>query len=111
MTDVDDYMTMLRESQFKRTIVVEDVDKIISENAQLKEELKEICEKYLKIKTTVSAYEDAYKDSNAYIKKLKELLKECSPYINHSAISNKFRNPARYKKAMKLLIKIDNVVK
>lgn len=42
MTDVDDYMTMLRESQLKRTIVIEDVDKIIFENKQLKELLKEI---------------------------------------------------------------------
>ena len=83
MTDVDDYMTILRESQLKRTIVVEDVDKIISENKRLKEELKEICEKYLKIKTTVSAYEDAYKDSSAYIKKLKDLLKECESSIQY----------------------------
>lgn len=41
MTD-DDYMMMLRESQLKRTIVVEDVDKIISENKKLKELLKEL---------------------------------------------------------------------
>lgn len=83
MTDVDDYMAMLRESQLKRTIVIEDVDKIILENKQLKEELKEICEKYLKIETTVSAYEDAYKDLHAYIKKLKELLKEIRGKIHY----------------------------
>lgn len=83
MNDVDDYMTMLKESQLKRTVVIEDVDKIISENKQLKEELKEICEKYLKIKTTVSAYEDAHKDLHAYIKKLKELLKECKEKLKY----------------------------
>lgn len=41
MTDVDDYMTMLKESQLKRTIVIKDVDKIILENKQLKKLLKE----------------------------------------------------------------------
>lgn len=39
MTDVDDYMTMLRESQLKRTVVINDVNKIISENTQLKQQL------------------------------------------------------------------------
>ena len=41
MTDVDNYMAMLKESQLKRTIVIKDVDKIILENKQLKELLKE----------------------------------------------------------------------
>ena len=41
MTDVNDYMTMLKESQLKRTIVIKDVDKIILENKKLKELLKE----------------------------------------------------------------------
>lgn len=49
----------------------------LEENTKLKKELKEICEKYLKINTAVSAYEDACKDLHAYIKQLKELLKEC----------------------------------
>lgn len=42
--------------------------------------------------------------------KLKELLKECKPYINHSAIRNRFRNSAGNKKDMKLLTKIDEVI-
>lgn len=58
MTDVDDYMTMLRESQLKRTIVVEDVDKIISENKQLKELLKE-CRPFIQIGFIQSAEEEA----------------------------------------------------
>ena len=41
MTDVDNYMTMLKESQLKRTIVIKDTDKIILENTKLKELLKE----------------------------------------------------------------------
>lgn len=53
------------------------------ENKKLKEELKEICEKYLKIKTTVSAYEDAYKDLHTYIKQLKDLLKEIRGKIHY----------------------------
>ena len=40
MNDIDDYMMMLRESQLKRTIVIEDVDKIVSENKKLKDLLK-----------------------------------------------------------------------
>ena len=52
------------------------------ENEKLRGELKEICEKYLKIKTTVSAYEDAYKDSQAYIKQLKDLLKRTRKHLS-----------------------------
>lgn len=74
----------------------------MQENTKLKEELKEICEKYIKIKTKVSAYEDAYKDSQAYIKKLKELLKECKDVMQQRMLSVE---------EYKLFQKIDEVLK
>lgn len=75
MTDVDDYMTMLKELQLKRTVVIEDVDKIILENKQLKEEVSR----------------ESYKVSEAYcyVEELKELLKECRPYIALYTENNK----------------------
>lgn len=42
--------------------------------------------------------------------KLKELLKECCPYISHSAVSRMIKNSAGHKKDMKLLTKIDKTL-
>lgn len=42
---------------------------------------------------------------------LKELLKECSPYIAHSAASRTIKNSAGHKKDMKLLAKIDEALR
>lgn len=82
MTDVDDYMTMLRESQLKCTIVVKDVDKIISENARLKSEYKAECKRSDEL-------EDSYWKEVDKNKKLKDLLKECRPYIALYTENNK----------------------
>lgn len=43
--------------------------------------------------------------------KLKELLKECSPYIGHSAASRMIKNSVGHKKDMKLLTKIDEALR
>lgn len=93
-----------------------EIEHQIAQNTKFKEELKEICEKYLKIKTTVSAYEDACKDLRAYIKKLKELLKECQHILEEQ---NFYRNTpietdttyrTRCLKKQELLTKIDEVL-
>lgn len=42
---------------------------------------------------------------------LKELLKECSPYVSRSATSRMIKNSVGFKKDMKLLTKIDEVLK
>ena len=41
---------------------------------------------------------------------LKELLKECSPYVSRSATSRMTKNSVGFKKDMKLLTKIDEVL-
>lgn len=76
MTDADDYITMLRESQLKRTIVIGDVDKIILENAQLKSEYEKECKR-------ADELEDSYWKEVEKNKKLKELLKECESSIQY----------------------------
>lgn len=44
-------------------------------------------------------------------KRLKELLKECSPYVARSATSRMIKNSVGHKKDMNLLTKIDEVLK
>jgi len=78
----------------------------LDENTKLKKELKEICEKYLEIQTTVSAYEDVCKDLKVYIKQLKELLKECRENI----ASIDYDSPVLDREQSILLNKIDQVL-
>lgn len=74
MTDIDDYMTMLRESQLKRTIVIEDVDKIILENKQLKELLKE-CKDTMNKAGYLFAKIDDVKKAKRLLKQIEEVIK------------------------------------
>jgi len=68
MTDVDDYMAILKESQLKRTIIIKDIDKIILENKQLKELLKEC-------RRPVCWYVDIFKNKAELLTKIDEVLK------------------------------------
>ena len=54
---------------------------------------------------------EAYCKEKQQNKQLKELLEECSPYIGLSAASRTIKNSAGHKKDMKLLTKIDEVLK
>lgn len=81
------------------------------EKVELLEKVKQLKSEYEKECHRADELEDSYWKEVEKNKKLKELLKECRPYISRSATSRMIKNSAGYKKDMKLLTKIDEVKK
>lgn len=79
-------------------------NELAKENAQLKDSIHSML-------FTDDVVQDRYDKIKEENQKLKELLKECRPYVIRSATSRMIENSIGHKKDMKLFIKIDEVLK